>query len=141
VKSEILQVRYFAWHRIGLQNPDSKIHRFSKCSVQSPRAPREKPRGSASYSFTYYIFLENLLWDSLNYGQSLHGLHITKSLRTPAVHHWLGACRMLVPIDFVMSLSAFAVMLLSRKLAACDVITYPWCHCDINNDVTFPEVW
>jgi len=28
-------------------------HRFSKCSVRSPRAPREKPRGSASYSFTY----------------------------------------------------------------------------------------
>jgi len=28
-------------------------HRFSKCSVRSTRAPREKPRGSASYSFTY----------------------------------------------------------------------------------------
>ena len=27
-------------------------HRFSKCPVRSPRAPREKPRGSASYSFT-----------------------------------------------------------------------------------------
>jgi len=26
-------------------------HRFSKCSVRSTRAPREKPRGSASYSF------------------------------------------------------------------------------------------
>jgi len=29
------------------------VHRFSKCSVWIPRAPREKPRGSASYSFTY----------------------------------------------------------------------------------------
>ena len=28
-------------------------HRFSKCSVRSPRAPREKPRGFASYLFTY----------------------------------------------------------------------------------------
>jgi len=28
-------------------------HRFSKCSVRSPRAPRKKSRGSASYSFTY----------------------------------------------------------------------------------------
>jgi len=28
-------------------------HRFSKCSVRSPRAPRETPWGSASYSFTY----------------------------------------------------------------------------------------
>ena len=62
-------------------------HRFSKCSVRSPRALREKPRGSASYSFTYYIFLENLLWVSVNYGQSLHGLHNTKSLRTPALHY------------------------------------------------------
>jgi len=31
---------------------------------------------------------------------------------------------MVVPVDFVMSLSAFAVMLSSQKLA-CDVITYP----------------
>ena len=30
-------------------------HRFSKCSVRSPRAPREQPRGSASYLFTYTI--------------------------------------------------------------------------------------
>jgi len=37
-----------SWRR-----PCLLIHRFSKCSVQSPRAPREKPRGSASYSFTY----------------------------------------------------------------------------------------
>jgi len=29
------------------------VHRFSKCSVRSPRALWEKPRGSASYSFTY----------------------------------------------------------------------------------------
>jgi len=28
-------------------------NRFSKCSVRSHRAPREKPRGSESYSFTY----------------------------------------------------------------------------------------
>ena len=30
------------------------MHRFSKCSVRSPRAPREKPRGSASYSFSVF---------------------------------------------------------------------------------------
>ena len=30
-------------------------HRFSKYSVRSPRAPREQPRGSASYLFTYTI--------------------------------------------------------------------------------------
>jgi len=42
----------------------------------------------------------------------------------------LEVCRMVVPVDFVMSLSAFAVMLSSRKLA-----------CDVINDVTFPEVW
>jgi len=33
-------------------------HMFSKCSVRSPRAPQEKPRGSASCSFTYVFFLE-----------------------------------------------------------------------------------
>jgi len=37
-------------------------HRFSKCSVQSPRAPREKPRGSASCSLTYVFIFRNLLW-------------------------------------------------------------------------------
>jgi len=47
---------------------------------------------------------------------------------------------MVVPADFVMSLSAFAVMLSSRK-SVCDVITYPLRHCDVINDVTFPEVW
>jgi len=31
-------------------------HRFSKCSVWSPRAPREKPRGSARYSFFCFYF-------------------------------------------------------------------------------------
>ena len=60
-------------------------HRFSKCSVRSPRAPREKPRGSASYSVTYVFIFRNLLWGSVNYGQSLHGLHNTKTLRTPAL--------------------------------------------------------
>ena len=44
---------------------------------------------------------------------------------------------MVVPVDFVMSLSAFAVMLSSRKLA-CDA--HPRRHCDVINDVTFPEV-
>ena len=33
-----------------------------------------------------------------------------------------------------------AVMLSSRK-PACDVITYPSHHCDVINDVTFPEMW
>ena len=28
---------------------------IEKCSVRSPRAPQEQPRGSASYSFTYKI--------------------------------------------------------------------------------------
>jgi len=27
----------------------------------------------------------NLLWGSVNYGQCLHGLHNTKSLRTPVL--------------------------------------------------------
>jgi len=58
-------------------------HRFSKCSVRSPRAPREKPRGSASCSLTYVFIFRNFLWGSVNYGQSLHGLHNTKSLRNP----------------------------------------------------------
>ena len=31
-------------------------HRFSKCSVRSPRAPREKPRGSAS-SRGFFVFI------------------------------------------------------------------------------------
>ena len=35
--------------------PYRLIHRFSKCSVPSPRAPREQPRGSASYLLTYTI--------------------------------------------------------------------------------------
>jgi len=30
------------------------------------------------------------LWDSVNYGQSLHGLHNTKNLRTPGVDHRQG---------------------------------------------------
>jgi len=47
---------------------------------------------------------------------------------------------MVVPVDFVMSLSAFAVMLSSRKSAR-DIITYPLRHRDVINDVTFPEVW
>jgi len=34
----------------------------------------------------FFIFMfRNLLWGSVNYGQSLHGLHNTKSLRTPAL--------------------------------------------------------
>ena len=126
-------------------------HRFSKCSVRSPRAPREKPRGSTSYSFTYqntdldnfaiakeaitplikfdngsvemwqhgsnwnvslsissrlvtkcfFVFIfRNLFWGSVNYGQSLQGLHNTKSLRTAALYqripalYWIPAlCR------------------------------------------------
>jgi len=31
------------------------------------------------------------LWGSVNYGQSFHGLHNTKSLRTPALKHLLKA--------------------------------------------------
>ena len=120
--------------RIGFRK-----HRFSTCSVRSPRAPREKPRRSARensglrelfvsnltndfnwtaiwtffkykaenaseslnkalpiYSGTsigksqcvFFVFIfRNLLWGSVNYGQSLHGLHNTKSLRTPALKH------------------------------------------------------
>jgi len=37
----------------GKMNFCDLIHRFSKCSVRSPRAPREKRRSSASYLFTY----------------------------------------------------------------------------------------
>ena len=58
---------------------------FSKCSVRSTRAPREKPRGPASYSFVYVFIFINLLWGSVNHGKSRHGLHNTKNLRTPAV--------------------------------------------------------
>jgi len=47
-----------------------------------PRAPREKPRGSVNNVLFVFIF-RNLLWGSVNYGQSLHGLHKTKRLRTP----------------------------------------------------------
>ena len=32
-------------------------HWFSKCSVQSPRAPQENPRGSVSYLFTFVYLL------------------------------------------------------------------------------------
>jgi len=36
--------------------------------------------------FFFFVFIfRNLLWGSVNYGQSLHGLHNTKSLRTPAL--------------------------------------------------------
>jgi len=36
----------------------------------------------------FFVFIfRNLLWGSVNYGQSLHGLHNTKSLRTPDLHH------------------------------------------------------
>ena len=57
------------------------------------------------------------------------GLHRTKLWNASAVRRvtcaggQLEVCRMVVPVDFVMSLSAFAVMLSSRKLA-CDVITH-----------------
>jgi len=34
----------------------------------------------------FFVFIfRNLLWSSVNYGQSLHGLHNTKRLRTPAL--------------------------------------------------------
>jgi len=33
--------------------------------------------------FFFVFIFRNLLWGSVNYGQSLHGLHNTKSLRTP----------------------------------------------------------
>jgi len=62
----------------------SLLHKFSKCSVRSPRAPREKPPGSASYLFFFVFIFRNWLWGSVNYGQSLHRLHNTKSLRTHA---------------------------------------------------------
>jgi len=42
---------------------------------------------------------------------------------------------MVVPVDFVMSLCAFAVTLSSRKLALKSSRTD-----DVMNDVTFPEV-
>jgi len=40
-------------------------HRFSKCSVRSSRAPREKPRGSASPRSFFVFILRNLLWGSV----------------------------------------------------------------------------
>jgi len=34
----------------------------------------------------FFVFIfRNLLWGSVNYGQSLHVLHNTKSLRTPVL--------------------------------------------------------
>jgi len=75
----------FHWQFMMVLKAGRMDHRFSKCSVRSPRAPREKPRGSASCSFTYVFIFRNLLWGSANYGQSLHGLHNTKSLRNPGL--------------------------------------------------------
>ena len=52
----LLNLKRFAWISVVcgcVQTPNSVRHMFSKCSIRSPRAPREKPRGSASYSFTY----------------------------------------------------------------------------------------
>jgi len=37
--------------------------------------------------FFFVFIFRNLLWGSVNYGQSLHGLHNTKSLRTPGLWH------------------------------------------------------
>jgi len=66
---------------VGL-HPDSYGlgHRFSKCSVRSPRAPR-------AIGLLIKIIFRNLLWGSVNYGQSFHGLHNTKSLRTPGLEY------------------------------------------------------
>jgi len=47
---------------------------------------------------------------------------------------------MVVPVDFVMSLSHFSLMLSSRKLA-CDAIIHPRRHSDVTTYVTFAEVW
>jgi len=55
----LLQMQMNYPHACGL------VHRFSNCSVRSPRAPREKPRGSASCSFTYAFIFRNLLWGSV----------------------------------------------------------------------------
>ena len=51
---------------------------------------RTEPQGSARETsglrelFGFFVFIfRNLLWGSVNYVQSLHGLHNTKSLRTP----------------------------------------------------------
>jgi len=38
---------------VSLRHLDQLTHRFPKCSGRIPRAPPEKPRVSASYSFTY----------------------------------------------------------------------------------------
>jgi len=35
------------------------------------------------------FFFRNLLWGSVNHGQSLHGLHNTKSLRTPGIYYYI----------------------------------------------------
>jgi len=72
------------WDLTYLRQCNTLDHGFLKCSIRSPRAPQEKPRSSASCSFTYVFIFWSLLWGSVNYGQSLHGLHNTKSLRTPA---------------------------------------------------------
>ena len=105
-------------------------HRFSKCSVRSLRGPREKPRGSASYSFTHVFVFRTLLWGSVNYGQSLHGLHNTKSLRTPALEHVMhnhqdsspdrnsGRSAILCAYTFHIT-PGLGVWLLSRKVGGC----------------------
>ena len=53
---------------------------------------RTEPQGSAREisglrePCVFFVFIfRNLLWGSVNYGQSLHGLHNTKSLRTPVL--------------------------------------------------------
>ena len=37
----------------------------------------------------FFFVFRNLLWGSINYGQSLHGLHNTKSLRMPGLAKWV----------------------------------------------------
>ena len=44
-----------SWRRPWLQY-DSLVHRFSMCFVRKPRAPLEKPRGSASNLFFVFLF-------------------------------------------------------------------------------------
>ena len=60
-------------------------HRFSKCSVRSPMAPLEKPRGSVSIHLLFCFYFRNLLWSSVNNGHPLQVLRNAKSLRIPAV--------------------------------------------------------
>jgi len=68
----------------------------------------------------------------------MHGLHSRypeEKNKMIALNH-----KLLEQVKVVAKEVNFAVMPSSRK-SVCDVITYPLRHCDVINDVAFPEVW